>query len=225
MLIDELDETTVWEQHLGGTAGIGGVAPKSASITLVPDDHASWLMQIAGNAAPPNGFPCNMFFTTRPIYSTTGCTREFELTLSGSAPTCAQVYECDGMFPMTCSDGKIRMFNGSVQYLNGVGWMVVNAAGSWVATGINPKMGPGKHKISITHTWSLTANTMSVTSITTDGVQGLVPAALQKVACAISTWPPEQVNIQFQTGSLPAGGTWSMRPGKVRNIWPAAAAA
>jgi hypothetical protein len=220
MLIDELDETTVWSQHLGGTNDIGGVAPISASIALVPDTHASWLMAISGNSAPPDGFPCNMFYTSRTIYSATGCVREFDLFVDENAPAEAQLYECDGMFPMTCSDGKIRMFNGSTQYVNGTGWMVVNAAGDWEAIDFNPKMAPGWHKIRIEHEWSLTANTMSTPSITTDGVTGQTPAALLNVACEISTWAAGKVNLQFQTGSLPAGGSWTMRPRKVRIIWP-----
>jgi hypothetical protein len=214
MLTDKLTDA-VWYTHAGGTASIGGVAYTEAEMAQVSGDELT--MQVAGSADPTGkGYPCNMWYTSRPIYSKTGCTLKYDLQLGPTALTAMNGMETDGMYAMTCADGQVRLFNLSAQWLPGTGWMVVNAQGEWVAVGYNPNYQPGtKYAVKIRHSWDLVKNTFSVLSF--DGF--LVPAPLQNVPAKESNWQAGFVNVQVQPSSKPAGLPWSSRVSKIELKW------
>jgi hypothetical protein len=213
MITDDLKDA-VWLTHPGGTASIGGVAYTSATMAQVSGDELT--MQVAGNADPgPENYPCQMWYTKRPIYSQTGCTLEAKFRLSSTALAAMNAIEVDGMYAMLCADGQTRTFNGSAQWIPGIGWMIWSAAGKWVATGYNPPYKPGKkNRVRFVHAWDLTANTMSVVSI--DGFQ--VSSALQNVPAKVMGWAAGFVNVQVQPSSKPAGLPWAVWV-KVKLVW------
>ncbi len=215
MLTDNLTDA-VWQTHAGGTADIGGVAYTDASMTALP--FGDIVLQVSGSADPTGkGYPCQMWYTTRPIYSKTACKLVVPFCLGPTALTAMNAIELDCMYAILCADGKTRLFNGSAQWLPGTGWMVVNAAGEWVATGYNPAYNPDKkYRVRFVHSWDLVKNTMSVVSI--DGYQ--VPSALQNVLAAITTWAAGFVNFQAQPSGKPAGLAWMLTIGrKLRLKW------
>jgi hypothetical protein len=216
MIVDHLSDA-VWQEHAGGTADIGGVAYESSSLLQIPGGDL--LLQVSGNAEPgPDNYPCHMWYTPRPIYSKTGCTLAYDLWVGATAPAAMNAMEIDCMYAMTCADGKMRLFNGSAQWLPGTGWMIVNAAGEWMGTGYNPGYLPDKkYGVEIVHAWDLTKNTFSVVSI--DGFPA--PADLQNAPAAVTTWTPGFVNVQLQPSGQPAGLAWAARIGKLRLEWEA----
>jgi|SRR5580692_4265871 hypothetical protein len=210
MITDRITADAQWLKHEGGTFDIGGVAFAGSSLTPLPS--GGLLLSQGGNAAPgPNNYPCTMWYCPRPIYSKTGCTMPFSFRFGSTAPAAMNAMEVDRMYAMTCSDGKVRLFPGSTQWVPGIGWMIVNAAGDWVPTGYNPSYLVGKkYHVKIVHAWDLVNNTMSVVSI--DGFA--VPAGLQRVAAAVTNWAPGFVNVQLQPSSKPAGLAWDVTIGR-----------
>lgn len=218
MLTDSLIDAN-WLDHVGGTAGIGGVAPTAYGWERIPGQRRDILISMSGTA-DPKGYPAYMIYTTRPIYSTLGCTFKYDLVLGPESETACNVNESDCMFAMKCSDGQTRLFNGSVQRSKTQGWMVVNAQGQWMPIGFNPPIfiGP-RNTIEIEYQYSLTLNSISVQSITVNGEVGDVPTAMQDMPAQVTTWAQGMVNVQIQLGGLPGGAAWSQKISPPELVW------
>ena len=218
MITDRLSDA-VWLSHPGGTANIGGVPYQTFTMTPLPGGDL--FIQVARSADPTGkGYPCAMFYTTRPIYSRTGCTLKFTLRFGTTAPAAMNAMEVDGMYAMTCADGKTRLFNGSAQWVPGIGWQIVNAAGDWISTGYNPVYEVGKeYEVEFVHGWDLTANRFSFVRI--DKFKVIAPAPQNVPASMpVPAWAPGFVNVQIQPSGQPAGLAWAVTiGGKIKLRW------
>lgn len=222
-LIDDLSDAT-WLMHDGGTNGIGGVANISRSLTPIPGENAM-VLSVEGNASPNASsptYPATMWYAERGVNGKNGVTLEFEMAVSDSAVEAANVVESDVMMAAVCADGKTRLFNMSAQYKSGTGWMVVDATGKWVATGLNPNLGVSvKYDIEIHWTFDLVKNMRTFQGVTVAGLFDEPPATFVSTIPATIPDPPwaTTANVQFQLGSLPNGLPWSERIGKVKLRW------
>lgn len=193
---------------------IGGVAPQSYGMQIIPGTDESLLLWTEGNNGGPQDYPAVMWnpVTPRPILPNTGNLKmSYTMTLGGNLLG-ANVFETDTLIVVNG-----MKFNLSGQYRQSSGFMVVNAAGGWVDTGIT--FGPLLTDIPYAVEWEYQfASESSVIAISVNNDRLLVPATLQNIAAQASNWTPGAYP-QIQLGSVPSAQAWSMKIDDLMYEW------
>lgn len=225
MLVDKLDATTLWGMHVQSqTINIGGVPPTNYGWQAVPSHRPSWLFWTGGSSAPsPNNYPAVEFYPAgsaalnstalgRAILPNTGnLAFSFDCWLLRSAQSLAHVIESDVILVI----GGMK-YNLSGQRHIDTGQIDI---GDWSDTGIRTGvLTPNeRHEVKWTYSFDVTKKVCSVVSYQCDSTLSMVgsPRNMPATAC---NWP-DGAYIQFQLGSLPAGGAWAERIDDVELTW------
>lgn len=196
-------------------SGIGGVDPAAYSSEVL---KTSLFMYTSGAKTP--GYPAWMWYPATPLPLVAGAVNvnlEIEFIIGGTISSLNAI-ETDVLIVTPNAAGVMQKFNRSAQFVQGKGFQVAAADGSWVETGINP--GPlqaySTHRLEYEHTFSTSQDVSSTVALSFNGVSSLVPEALQNVASAATNWSPAGIYIQLQQGSLPAAEPWTLKIKKLK---------
>jgi hypothetical protein len=195
-------------------SGIGGVDPLfyGSHLCVGPEAHESLLLYSEGNTGTAEDYPAWMWYLTtpRPILPNTGrLMLTYDFSLYGAD---FNTFETD-ILPVV--GGK--KYQGSGQYVKGVGFQTTNAAGQWVTVGFDPVanlLDTGRHTVSWFYELDTVGETMSTTAIVFDSKSFQV-AVNQKIPATPTNWADNTVTLQLQLGSTPAAPWWMARVSKL----------
>jgi hypothetical protein len=217
MILDTQLQALPGQYRTAAQIPIGGVAPVSYSMNIVPGKRQSLLLTTGGSTGKPTDYPAAMWspLTPRPILTNSGIlSLEIEYLAGGNLAGC-NVIETDTLIVQ----GGYK-YNGSGQFNLASGFQIVNEAGLWVTVpNANPLLlANTRRTVKWTYLINTNAKTLSVVTIECDGETYDVPTGLQNVPAQSSTWLTG-VYSQVQLGSMPNGLPWALAVREMQLAW------